>query len=79
MRCSIVFDDAEMKADVDSELLSITDAFLACRRQLHVANISYIAELAHTTKEEVALDIPVVWLIKGSSVELPWGNCVYVE
>ena len=29
--------------------------------------------------EEVALDIPVVWLIKGSGVEPPWGNCVYIE
>ena len=49
------FDEAEVKSDSYSEPLSIPDAFLACRRQLHVANIGYIAELAHTTKEEVAL------------------------
>lgn len=29
--------------------------------------------------EEAAIEIPVVWLIKGSSVEPPWGNCVYIE
>ena len=29
--------------------------------------------------EEAALEIPVVWLIKGSSVKPPWGNCVYIE
>lgn len=49
------FDESEVESDSYSEPLSIPDAFLACRRQLHVANIGYIAELAHTTKEEVAL------------------------
>ena len=49
------FDESEIESDLCSEPLSIPDAFLACRRQLHVANIGYIAELAHTTKEEVAL------------------------
>ena len=29
--------------------------------------------------EEAAFDIPVVWLIKGSNVEPPWGNCVYID
>ena len=49
------FADAEVESDSYSKPLSIPDAFLACRRQLHVANIGYIADLAHTTKEEVAL------------------------
>lgn len=49
------FDESEVESDLYSKTLSIPDAFLACRRQLHVANIGYIAELAHTTKEEVAL------------------------
>ena len=49
------FDESEVESDSYSKPLSIPDAFLACRRQLHVANIGYIAELAHTTKEEVAL------------------------
>ena len=49
------FDESEVESDSYSEPLSIPDAFLACRRQLHVANISFIAELAHTTKEEVVL------------------------
>ena len=49
------FDESEVESDSYSKPLSIPDAFLACRRQLHEANIGYIAELAHTTKEEVAL------------------------
>ena len=30
-------------------------------------------------EENDALDIPVVWLIKGSNVNPPWGNCVYID
>ena len=51
------FEESEVESASYSEPLAIPDAFLACRRQLHVANIGYIAELAHTTKEEVALDL----------------------
>lgn len=51
------FDEPESEAVTDSEPMSISDAFLACRWQLHVADIGYIAELAHTSKEAVAREL----------------------
>lgn len=48
------FDESETEAGADSGCLSVTDAFLTCRRQLHIANIGYIAELAGMTKEAAA-------------------------
>ena len=34
---------------------------------------------AYFPPEDAALGVPVIWLIKDSDVEPPWGNCIHID